>query len=120
MVRALVAVFLVAHGAVHAIMFGLSYSDDAVEDMGFDPGHSWLLGDAKAIGLTVAAAVTLGYLVAGAGHLLRAEWWQEAAIGASVLSLLLMGLFHSRYWFLGYPLSAAVIALAWWSRSASV
>lgn len=43
--------FVLGHAAVHAVMWALPFTD-AIEDMPFDPAHSWwLVGIALSAGL---------------------------------------------------------------------
>lgn len=109
--RALFFAFLAAHGAVHAVMWTLPFTD-ATADMPFDPAHSWLLGDQRTLAAVVAGLVTVAYLAAGAGWLAHADWWPATMVGASATSLLLMGVFFAPWWLVGIALSGGLAVYA--------
>lgn len=109
--RLLLGAFLFGHGAVHAVMWTLPFTD-AVADMPFDPGHSWLLGDQHGLGAAGAALATLLYVATGIGYLVEATWWPATMIAGSVVSLALMGLFMASWWLVGIVISVALIVVA--------
>lgn len=112
--RLLLAIVLVLHGAVHGIVFGLPLIPAVKADMSpFDPGDSWLVGERPAFAFAFALAVTAAFAVAALSYLARAGWWPGAAVAASALSLLLLGLFASRYFVVGVPISLAFLVWAW-------
>ncbi|NIU76705.1 MAG: hypothetical protein GWN71_25015, partial [Gammaproteobacteria bacterium] len=49
-----IAALFIGHGLVHGIMFALPYSAQALEDLPFNPSRSWLVGEAKGLGLGTA------------------------------------------------------------------
>ena len=99
--------FILGHAGVHAVMWTLPFTD-AVEEMPFDPGHSWWLGDQRVGAVALAGVVAILYVIAGAGWLANALWWPTAMIGASVLSLLLMALFFAPWWLVGIVVSTGL------------
>jgi len=111
--RVLISLFLAAHGVVHGVMWALPYSAEARADLPMDPSHSWLLGDLRGPGLVVALATTAAFLVAAGAYLADAGWWPFAAITATALSLLLLGLFFSPWWLIGLAIDAAILFAAW-------
>jgi hypothetical protein len=115
LLRLVITAFFVGHGLVHAIMFGLSYSPKAISDMGFNPAHSWLIGETRAFGFAFSLVVSLAFIVAGCAYLGRADWWPQLTIAAAVLSLLLLLLYFSKWWLVGYPISIAFAIAAWQS-----
>ena len=113
MIRFLIAALIVGHGLVHGIMFALPYSPQASADMPFNPSHSWLIGDTRAFGLVLALVVTLAFVVAGAAYLWRASWWPQVTVVAAGLSLILLILYFSKWWTVGYLISIALAIAAW-------
>lgn len=113
MLGALFTVFLIAHGAVHVIMFALPYDAKAKEDLPFNPADSWLIGEAQTPGLGLAVIVAAAFVVAAVGFAMRASWWEEAIIVAAVSSLTLLLLFFDVWWTAGYLISLTLAVAAW-------
>lgn len=113
MTRLLITLLFVGHGLVHGIMFALPYSAKAIEDLPFNPSHSWLFGETKALGFTSALVVTLTFVVGGAAYLLRASWWPQLTIAATVLSLALLLTYFSKWWIAGLAINIALAMFAW-------
>jgi hypothetical protein len=111
--RFLAAAILAGHAIVHGVMWALPYSEAARSDLPMDPSHSWLIGDARGLGLGLALAATAAFLVVAGAVLADASWWAPAAIVASALSGLLLGLFFSPWWLVGAAIDAAIVAVAW-------
>lgn len=109
--RFVLALLLVGHAAVHAVMWTLPFTD-AVHDMPFDPADSWVLGNRPEIALALAGTTTAGLLGAAVGVALATSWWPPLLATSAVVSLLLMGLFLSRYWTVGIALSIALAIYA--------
>lgn len=109
--RIALALLLVGHAAVHAVMWTLPFTD-AVDDMPFDPADSWVLGHRPEVALVLAGATAAGLLGTAAGVALAASWWPPLLATSAVASLLLMGLFLSRYWTVGIALSIALAIYA--------
>lgn len=110
--RILAFVFLVGHGPVHAVMWALPYSEQARADLPMDPGNSWILGDARAVGLGIALAATAALVVAAFAVLADASWWPSFTIAAAGTSLALLALFFSPWWLVGFAIDAAIISIA--------
>jgi hypothetical protein len=113
MIRLLIAAFLIGHGLVHGIMFSLPYNAQASADLPYNLSHSWLLGTTRSLGLAVALAVTLAFVVVGAAFLGHVNWWPAATLVAAALSVGLLVLYFTRWWSVGIVISAAVAVVAW-------
>lgn len=113
--RLLITAFFVGHGLVHAIMFGLSYSSKATSDMGFNPSDSWLIGETRNLAFGWSVLVALGFVVAGAAYIADAAWWPRLTIASAALSLLLLVLYFTKWWLVGYPISIGFAIAAWQS-----
>ena len=111
--RQLAALFLAGHGWVHGVMWALPYSAEARADLPMDPAHSWLIGDARAFGLAFGIATAVAFMVAAGAVLMDAGWWPWAVIVASVLSVVLMALFFSPWWGIGFAIDAVLLVVAW-------
>jgi hypothetical protein len=111
--RVLASAFLIGHGLVHGIMWALTHSEEALADLPMDPSHSWLLGDVRACSLGFALVTTVAFVVAAASFLADAGWWPWAAIVASALSVVLLGLFFIPWWGFGFAIDAAILFAAW-------
>ncbi len=105
--RFLFAAFLLGHAAVHAVMWSLPFTP-AVDEMPFDPGHSWLLGDARIAGAVMAASATAALALSAAAYLADATWWPTVLLGGAAVSLALMAIYFTRWWALGIVLSGAL------------
>lgn len=110
--RIIFAVIVLAHGAVHAIMFALPFSAQALADLPFDPSRSWLLGRRRRVGLALAALVALGAAVAAGAIVADASWWPAATVTAAALSIVLLVLFLDRWWIVGILISVVIGAVA--------
>ena len=116
MIHALLAIFIVAHGAVHGIMFGLPLLPSAEEDMAqrsFHPATSWLFGETPLVGFVWGLGVTIAFVVAGGAVLARAGWWPSIVLAAVGCSLVLLLLYASTYWTVGYAINIALAVWAW-------
>jgi hypothetical protein len=117
MTRVLFAIFLVAHGAVHAPIW-LAPSSEAAP---FDPGHSWLLNAlgldtsaTRAIGIALSLLAFAGFAGAGIGLFARQEWWRALAMSAAAVSLVLLVAYYHVWLTLGVAINAAIVlALTW-------
>lgn len=112
LLRFLIAALYVGHGLVHGIMFGLTYSPQAVADLPFNPSRSWLFGETRTLGFVSALVVTVAFIVAGAGYGWRAEWWPQLTIIAVVLSTALLLAYFSKWWTVGFLINIGLVALA--------
>jgi hypothetical protein len=99
MFRFLLGVFLILHGLVHLwfviLSLGLVQVKPGMADLGWT-GKSWLftgmLGEANAkfLAALLFALAALALLGGGIGFLLRAEWWWEVVLSASIFSAVVL------------------------------
>jgi len=105
----LAGLFLVAHGLVHLAVWMPEPKDDAP----FDPRHSWMLDEARALTRTLAIAACVLFVAAGVLVLAGGGLGAGLAVAGTAVSLLLVLLtFHP--WLLGavaIDLGIAVVAL---------
>jgi hypothetical protein len=113
--RLLFIAFLIAHGLVHLAIWLMPKPAD--EKAPFDPDHSWLIGDQKA--LAVVLAVTAAALLVGGGLGLwsHAGWWRSVAVVGLATSLGLMVVYFNPWYLFIQAINAALILgivwLAW-------
>jgi hypothetical protein len=113
--RFVLLAFLVAHGLVHIGVWAMPKPADGQRPP-FDPAHSWLLGDARTLAISLAVASAALFAIAALGLSGHADWWRAMAVVASGVSLGLMTLFFNPWLLAGWGLSAALIAgIAWFS-----
>jgi hypothetical protein len=129
--RWLLAALLLAHGWVH-LMFVFPQPDASTATAGglawpFDMGRSWLISTlgldpalVRIAGLAgIAVAFVLGALAALAtvGVLVPASWWAALVVGAAMSSTILLAIFFSPAFLLGFGINLAllwlVFASAW-------
>ena len=119
MLRTLVAVFVMLHGLVHAIL--AMVPSPKAPNQGFAMflfgEGSWLLpGLTKSTGqtitITAAMIATIGFVAAGLGIfdvLFPFDWWRGLAIGSSVVSLLLLVAFWDMNLIVGLLIDGALL-----------
>lgn len=112
MLHWIAGLFLVAHGLVHLAIW---LPRPTPGEVPFDAAHSWLFGDMRAVVIVLSALAGFTFVVAGIVLLADASWWTTAAIGASVVSLLLMALTFTPWWLFGIVINIVIVVLA--SRS---
>jgi hypothetical protein len=126
-VKILIALFLIAHGLVHAGIAAGPIPDDPDSKPGAfftSPERSWLLpkvglsaAATKWIGLILVALATLGFVLAGLGVFGVPgldEIWRTLAVVSAVMSLLLLILFWHLWLIAGVLLDIGIlIALLW-------
>jgi hypothetical protein len=110
LVRALAGALLLAHGLVH-----LLYLADGVPEFSLD--RSWLIPEAvrRPLGLALVVATTVAFAV-----LALAVWgvpgvsaaWPAVAVVASLLSMVLLGLFWTRQLVFGVAIDLCLVAVA--------
>lgn len=110
--------FLLAHGFVHIAVWAMPQNPKQAAP--FDARHSWMLGDAREVALSLAVAIGALYAVAAIGLLAHSDWWRPITVAASVASVLLMTLYFNPWLVVGWGLSAglivAILWLAWPSK----
>ena len=122
MVRIILAIFIIAHGLVHSVL-AIAPDPDALEAKPFEffssldrslilskIGVSAEIGRFIGFGLVILA--TLGFILSGLGILgipLLIVIWRGLAIGASLVSLILLILFWHKWLPVGVIIDLAVI-----------
>ena len=124
--KILIALFLIAHGLVHAGLAAAPDPNAAEEKPGAfftSPERSWLfsnLGLSPAvqwIGIALVAAATLGFVFSGLGVFGvpgLSEIWRTLAVASAVVSLLLLILFWHLWLIVGVLIDIGIlVALLW-------
>lgn len=131
----LLALLLFAHGFVH-LVFLFPQPDPAAATAGglaypFDMDRSWLIGAGLEGGLvrtvgTVLMAAVFGLSVLAAlatvSFLVPADWWAPLVVASALGSMLLLTLFFSPLFLLGYAIDLALLWLVLgsvWSPTAT-
>lgn len=109
--RALAILFLLGHAIVHGVMWTLPFTD-AVEDMPFDPSHSWLVDDGRILAVVLAGTAAVGFVVTALGVGIDAAWWPTAMLAATVVSLVLMVVTFTPWWLVGIGIDLALVVVA--------
>ncbi len=110
MIRYLLVLFLLGHGGIVAAQAG-------------GVPHSWLVGDSHAVGVVLACAAGVLFLLAAAELWAHAARWRPLALSAAVVSLGFFVVFFQPVILVGVAFDAAVIlALGWlrWPSPATV
>ncbi|MCJ7624080.1 MAG: hypothetical protein MUO76_11300 [Anaerolineaceae bacterium] len=130
MLRTVLAIFIIAHGLVHAGLAAAPNPDDPDAKPGTIftvSARSWLLpwfglnvSVVKWIGITLVALSTLGFVLAGLGIFgvqdLVAVWRTAAVLSACVSLLLLLILFWHRWFPVGILIDIGVLIALLWAR----
>ena len=125
--RIIIALFLIAHGLVHAGLAAAPNPNDPDAKPGAfftSPDRSWLLpklglnpSSIQWIGITLVALATLGFVLAGLGVFGvpgLAEIWRIMAVISAVASLLLLVLFWHPWIIVGVLIDIVIIiSLVW-------
>jgi hypothetical protein len=108
----LIGGLLILHGLINAAIWATPAAKDP--DSPFDASHSWLLGDARVLGVVLALAAAAALLGAGVGMLGHHGWWRPWAVAGAVLSLALVIVFFNP-WFAGAAAIniGVIVALGW-------
>ena len=109
--RTLFVMFLLGHAAVHGVMWTLPFTP-AASDMPFNPAHSWVWGESRAVAVVLAGLATVAFGAAAFGFAIEAGWWPPVMVAAAVVSLALMLVYFSPYWLVGIVLSAVLAVYA--------
>lgn len=93
MIRWLIAIAMLMHGAGHIMFFLEAFTDSP---MGFSSAP-WLLPGSFTVDSPIGKAFALlwllamlGYMVAAVGLMTRQEWWPALAVAAAVVSLVVL------------------------------
>jgi hypothetical protein len=103
--RVLLGLLLVAHGLV---TFGI-WAAPVTENAPFNPRHSWLLGDARTLAVTLAVTAAVAFVATGGGFLAQQDWWAAAAVAAGAVAVALMALYFSPWLSAGILISAVIL-----------
>lgn len=109
--RWVVALFLLGHAAVHAVMWTLPLTD-AAEDLPFDPAESWLLGRHPTVFAVWAGAVAVLFALGAVAVATQVSWWPPVLVVAGVASVALMLVTFAPWWLVGIALSVGIVAVA--------
>jgi hypothetical protein len=104
-IRVLLGTFIVAHGLVTASIWVSPASAKAP----FRASHSWLVGDARPVGVVIALVAAAGFVLAGIGFITHQAWWAVTGIGAGAVALLLVTLFFNPWLLAGMAISAGIL-----------
>lgn len=107
--RLIFLALLVAHGLVHIGVWAMPMPADGKEPR-FDTAHSWLLGDARKLAISLAVVSAALFAIAALGLFGHADWWRAMAVVASGVSLGLMTLFFNPWLLAGWGLNVGLIA----------
>jgi len=111
--RIIFITFLAAHGFVHIAVWATPKPADGKEPP-FDAAHSWLLGDARSLAISLAVVSAALFVVAALGVFGHADWWRSVAVVAGGVSIGLITLFFNPWLLAGWGLSAGLIAGIVW------
>jgi hypothetical protein len=95
MLRILIGVFIIIHGAVHALYMGQSLRVFELQPGMLWPDRSWILSrfaeppTIRTLGGIALAAVALIFIVGGAGLLFKQGWFRSITVAACMFSTLL-------------------------------
>jgi hypothetical protein len=119
--RLLIAIFLVAHGAVHALYFAPPPPATAGgPTWPFELGRSWILGPlgvnneiGRVLGIALIALTIAGFALAGLAALGIAPGaiWPAAVTIGAVASLALLGVFFDPWLLLGVAIDVGLVWL---------
>lgn len=100
--------FLVAHGVLHALIWGVPSRGDVP----FDAHRSPLLGDVRVASTLLGVAAGVLFVVAGGAFLAGASWWPYTAVAAALTSLLLLVLTFTPWWLAALAIDVVVVWLS--------
>ncbi len=121
MMKIVVALFLILHGLVHAILAMVPNPD--APDSGFATffSRSWLLDKlglpesaVRTVALVLAATATIGFVAAGLGLLgilVPFAWWRALAITSAAVSLLFLVVYWNSYLIVGIAIDVLILAV---------
>jgi lysylphosphatidylglycerol synthetase-like protein (DUF2156 family) len=110
--RFLFIAFLIAHGLVHLVIWLMPKPPD--QQAPFDPDHSWLFGEQKAVAVVLAVAAAALLVAGGLGLWADAGWWRSvAAIGLAASFGLMVVYFNPWYLFIEGVNAALIVGMVW-------
>ena len=117
--KTIVAVFLILHGLVHAVLAMMPNPDAPEVEFATFFSRSWLLSSlglaesaGRPIAILLAAIATIGFIASGLSLLdilVPFEWWRTLAIASAVVSLGLLIIFWHRYLILGIIIDVVIL-----------
>jgi hypothetical protein len=107
-VNVLLGLLLIAHGLVHLAVWLAPPADGAP----FDPGRSWLIGDARGPARRLAGAACVLFVVAGLLVSLGLSGGPGVAAAGAVVSLVLVALTFNRWLSGAVAINVAIALLA--------
>jgi hypothetical protein len=126
--KIIIALFLIAHGLVHAGLAAAPNPNDPETKPGAfftSPERSWLLPNlginssaVQWIGIILVALATLGFILAGLGVFGipgLAEAWRTIAVFSAVVSLLLLVLFWHPWIIVGILIDIGILLSILWA-----
>ena len=99
MIRIIFSVFFVLHGLVHLLYFGQSWRLFELQPGMVWPDGAWafsrLLGDqtTRTLASFFLVLAATGFVVSGAGILLKQGWWRPVIVSVAILSTITYFLF---------------------------
>ena len=115
--RAVMVVFLIAHGLVHLAVWNTPKPE---EPKGFDPSHSWALGDgsvARTVAGSLAVAAAVLFVVAGVALAFDSGAWVAFTAAGAAVGLTVSVLFFNPWLSFDVAMNAwllyAAVAGAW-------
>lgn len=119
MLRTIIAIFVILHGLVHAILAMVPNPRAATPVLGtfFSGFGSWLFTglsetNGQKIATTLAIIATIGFVASSLAFLdvlVPFDWWRALAIAAAVVSLSLLIMFWDMYLIVGALIDVAVL-----------
>lgn len=119
MVNTIVAIFLILHGLVHAILVMVPNPKEPGSGFATFFSQSWLssgLGLSQSAGrslaILLAAIATIGFIATGLALLdilVPFDWWRPLALASAVISLLLLVIFWNTYLIVGVLIDIAFL-----------
>ena len=116
-----VAIFLILHGLVHAILAMVPSPGAAEPVFATFFSKSWLLSGlglsesaGKPLALILAAIATIGFIMTGLAlldFLVPFDWWQTLAVVSAVVSLLLLVIFWHPYVIVGVVIDGVILVV---------
>ena len=100
-----IGIFVVLHGLVTAAIWLAPGGEDAP----FDPAHSWLIGDSRAVALFIGAMAGVALVTAGIGLLTDAAWWPALAVVGGVVGTALVVVWFHPWLLLGLAINVGVL-----------
>ena len=119
MVNTIVAIFLILHGLVHAILAMVPNPKDPGSGFATFFSQSWLLSSlglsqstGRSIAILLAIIATIGFIATGLALLdilVPFDWWRPLALASAVISLLLLVIFWNTYLIVGVLIDIALL-----------